>query len=77
MLWPVQTSFAAEFASSMVVPDHPGSRWADPDVQARRRAEKEKQHREIGENYQRMTAEQEERLNREEREHFAASRRAT
>jgi hypothetical protein len=65
------------FTRGMAVPYHPGSHWADPDEQARRRAESEKHHREIGEHYQRMTAEQEDRINREERERMAASRWAT
>lgn len=51
--------------------------WSKPEVQSRRRAEVEKQHREIGEFYQRETEQQENRINAEERERFAASRRAT
>jgi hypothetical protein len=68
-LWPFTSSgaFAAEFVQSMVPSYHPGSRWAEPDEQARRRAEQEKNNREIGKNYQRMTEQQEERINAEER----------
>jgi hypothetical protein len=73
-LWPLTSSgsLAAAFADTMAVSYHPGSQWADPEVQQQRRADIEKQHHEIGEHYQRMTAEQEDRINREER-----SRRAT
>jgi hypothetical protein len=67
-IWPRSaTSFADAYAETTSAPYHPGSRWGAPEEQARRRAEKEKHHREIGENYQRMTAAQEERINREER----------
>ena len=74
-LWPLTSSgsLAAAFAETMMVPYHPGAAWSDPAIQAQRRAEQEKQNRETGKNYQRMTAEQEDRINREERERFAAS----
>jgi hypothetical protein len=65
---PKQTSMAAEFASIMAAPPHPGSHWADPEVQQQRRDESEKTHHRIGEFYQRETKQQEERINREERE---------
>jgi hypothetical protein len=78
-LWPctTSTSFAAAYAETMTAPYHPGPRWADVDEQARRRAEKEKRHHEIGEHYQRMTAEQEDRINREERERMTTSKQVT
>jgi hypothetical protein len=75
-LWPCTPSLAAQYAAlSVAVPYHPGALWSDPEVQAQRRAEKEKQNREIGEHYQRMTAEQEDRINREERERVQKHRR--
>jgi hypothetical protein len=55
----------------MIVPYHPGDRWCDPDVQAGRRAEIEKQQREIAAYHERAARDQEERLNREERERLA------
>jgi hypothetical protein len=58
----------------MTVPYHPGDRWCDPDVQARRRAEIEREQREIAYYHARATRDQEERLYREERERFAATR---
>jgi hypothetical protein len=69
-LWPLQSSgsMAAAFASGMAVPPHPGINWTDPEVQHQRRAEIDKQHREIGEHYQQQTRDQEERVNREERQ---------
>jgi hypothetical protein len=72
-LWPVQNpnSFAAEFASSMVVPPHPGAHWADPEVVARRRQEAEREQQRIGEFYEQQTAAQEQRQNAEEKERFA------
>jgi hypothetical protein len=77
-LWPNTLSLAAQYAATAVsYPYHPGAAWSDPNVQAQRRAEQAKQNREIGEHYQRMTAEQEDRINREERERMTASRRAT
>jgi hypothetical protein len=76
-LWPCTTSLAAQYAQSTVVPYHPRAAWCEPEVQAQRRAEQEKQNRQMGEHYRRMTAEQEDRINREERERLAASRRAT
>ncbi len=73
-LWPVQCgSFAAAYAESMPASmPHPSGRWGEPEVAARRRAEAEKQNREIAANYQRMAADQEDRL---ERERIAALRR--
>jgi hypothetical protein len=67
-LWPCTLSLAAQYAQSMLAPAyHPGARWGEPDVQARRRAEQEKNNREIGKHYERMTEQQEERINAEER----------
>jgi hypothetical protein len=74
--WRAANSFAVACAQSMVAPYHPGARWAEPEVQARRRAEAEKQQREIAEHYARMSREQEDRQNAEEKERFAASRRS-
>jgi hypothetical protein len=78
-LWPLTSSgsFAAAFASSMTAPAYSPADWSKPEYQAQRRAEKEKNNREIGKNYQRMTEQQEDRINAEERERFAASRRPT
>ena len=79
-LWPLTSSgsFAAAFASSMMTASaYSPADWSKPEYQAVRRAEQEKNNREIGENYQRMTEQQEERINAEERERFAASRRPT
>jgi hypothetical protein len=77
-LWPLTSSgsLAAAFAG-MAIPYHPGANWADADEQSRRRAEIDKQHHRIGDFYQHQTEDQEERINAEERERFAASRRAT
>jgi hypothetical protein len=55
----------------MTVPYHPGGAWADPDVQAQRRAEIEKQQREIAAYHQQAAHDEEERVNREERKRFA------
>jgi hypothetical protein len=80
MRWPEQTStsFAAAYAAgTMTVPYHPGAAWSDPEVQAQRKSEADKQQREIGEHYAKMSEEQTERINREERERFTASRRVT
>ncbi|MEH6950711.1 hypothetical protein V4R08_05100 [Nitrobacter sp. NHB1] len=71
-LWPLRhsNSLAVAVAASMIVPYHPGGSWADPDVQALRRAEIEKQQGEIAAYHERAASDQEERLNREERERF-------
>jgi hypothetical protein len=73
----VEGGLAVAMAQSMVPPAYNPADWSKPEVQQQRRAGLEKQHREIGEFYQRQTEQQEERINREERERFAASRRAT
>ena len=57
----------------MVVPPHPGPRWADDDVRQQRKAEGEKQHREMASYYEQATKDEEDRKNREERERFAAA----
>jgi hypothetical protein len=62
---------AVALAQSMAPPTYDPADWSKPEVQARRRAEVEKQHREIGEHYQTMTVEQEDRINREERERMS------
>jgi hypothetical protein len=75
-LWPSTLSLAEQYAAlTTAVPSHPGSRWGEPEFQEQRRAEKEKEHRRMGEHYARMTAEQEDRINAEARENFAASRK--
>jgi hypothetical protein len=76
-LWPLRrsNSLAAAVATSMTVPYHPGGAWADPDVQAQRRAEIQKEQREIAAYHERAASDQEARINREERERFAATRR--
>jgi hypothetical protein len=66
---------AAAFAQSMIVP-HPGSAWADPDVQQRRRAAVMAEQEQIGAYHEQATKQQEERLNREERERAQAFRHA-
>lgn len=68
-IWPLQSSgsFAAGFASGMVVP-HPGANWSSADVQAQRRAEAEKEQARIADFYAEQTKTQEERQNREQRE---------
>jgi hypothetical protein len=73
-LWPLRrsNSLAAAVATSMTIPYHPGGAWADPEVQAQRRAEIEKEQREIAAYHERAASAQEERLDREERERFAA-----
>jgi hypothetical protein len=74
MLWPPTSSgsFAAELAQSMIVPAHPGPRWADDDIPQERRKEFEKEKQRLGEFYQEQTAAQEERQNAEERERFVS-----
>jgi hypothetical protein len=75
-LWPPLTlSLAEHYAALSMAPYHPGAAWCEPEYQARRRADQAKQNRELSEHYARMTAEQEDRINREEKEHFAASRK--
>ncbi|OJU24194.1 MAG: hypothetical protein BGN91_00930 [Nitrobacter sp. 62-13] len=73
-VWPLRhsNSLAVAVAASMSVLYHPGGAWAEPEVQARRRAEIEKQQREIAAYHERTTSDQEARINREERERFAA-----
>jgi hypothetical protein len=72
-LWPpLELSWnatAAAFAQSMTVPD-PGGHWADPDVQLRRRAAIMAEQEQIAAYHEQATKQQEERLNREERERF-------
>jgi hypothetical protein len=69
-IWPPRhsNSLAVAVAASMTVPYHPGGAWADPDVQAQRRAEIEKEQREIAAYHERAASDQEARINREERE---------
>lgn len=69
-LWPITSSLAAAYVQGMTAPRHPGAAWADPDVQARRRAETEKEQQRLAEHYAEATEQQESRLNREERERF-------
>lgn len=73
-VWPKghSNSLAAAFAESMGLPYHPGGSWADADVQAQRRKEFEKQKRENAAFHKKAAAQQEARLNREERERFVA-----
>jgi hypothetical protein len=67
-IWPPkQPSMAAEFAG-MAVPYHPGAAWSDPEVREQRRQEVASEHHRIGEFYQQQTKDQEERVNREERQ---------
>jgi len=74
-IWPRRHSgsFAAEFVQSMVFALHPGQHWADPEVQARRLAEIEKEQAQIAAYHQRAAKEEEDRINRQEREKFATS----
>jgi hypothetical protein len=71
-LWPHGSSgsLAAAYAQGMAAPYHPGSNWADPEVQQRRRAEVEKEQQRLAEHYAQAAEQQESRLNREERERF-------
>ncbi|HZV03629.1 MAG TPA: hypothetical protein VE999_00935 [Gemmataceae bacterium] len=66
----VNGSFAASFAQSMIFPSGPGDRWSDPEVQAQRRAEIEKEQARLADYYTQQGKAQEERLNREEAERF-------
>jgi hypothetical protein len=74
-LWPLRhsNSLAVAVAASMIIPYHPGGSWADPDVQAQRREEIDKQQREMAAYHEQAARDQEERLNREERERFATA----
>jgi hypothetical protein len=78
--WPLRkpggkfNGLAAAFAETMITPYHPGSRWADPDEQARRCAETEKENARLATHHEQATKDQEARLNRGERERFAARR---
>jgi hypothetical protein len=78
-LWPVQSSgsLAASFAGSMAVPPHPGSHWGDrndPIVQEQRRAV-ERSQLSLAAYHDVAAKDEEARINHEERERFAASRR--
>jgi hypothetical protein len=76
-LWPLTSSgsLAAAFADAMTVPYSPGAAWSDPEVREQRRKEGDREKQRIGEHYAKMTKEQEERLNAEERDRVAALRR--
>jgi hypothetical protein len=68
MLWPKRHfgSLAAEFAHSMIPPDM-GDRWSEPEAQAERRREIERQQAQLDEFYRHETERQEARLNAEAR----------
>jgi hypothetical protein len=63
-------NLAAVMAQSMVPSAYDPARWSDPEVRAQRRAEIMKEQQRIGEHYARMTEEQEQRQNAEERQRF-------
>jgi len=70
-------SFAASYAQSMVPPTYVvGDKWSDPEVQAQRRAEIEKEQKRIGEFYEQQAVEQEKRWNEEERARFQQQHRS-
>jgi hypothetical protein len=71
-LWPTTSSgsFAAMAVAGMTVP-HPSADWSTDEVREQRKAEGEKQHREMASYYQQATKDEEDRKNREERERFA------
>jgi hypothetical protein len=69
--WRAANSSAAAFAASMAPPTYDPARWSDPEQQAARRAEADKQQREMGAHYQQAGKDQEARQNEEERERFA------
>jgi hypothetical protein len=73
--WPLPSSFASDFATSMRFDTHPGQHWTDPDVQQRRRAELEAEQQKNAEYHQAAAREQEARVNRQERERFSAQQR--
>ena len=69
---------ASAFAQTMMMPQpHPGGRWGEPENQQQRRAVAEKENAQMAAYHEQATSDEEDRLNREERERFAASRRAT
>jgi hypothetical protein len=76
-LWPQRsaTSFAAEFASGMVAPSHPGANWGSFEERERRRAIAEKENARMGAWHDEAQKTEEERINREAREQFAGPRR--
>jgi hypothetical protein len=61
---------AAEFAQAMV-PPAVGGRWSEPETQAERRREIERQQAQLAEFYQQETERQEARQNAEARERIA------
>jgi hypothetical protein len=67
-------SFAASFASSMVMPPHPASNWGAPDVQAQRREAIEAEQTRIARHMADATKQQEDRINAEARERAVAMR---
>ncbi|HZR88424.1 MAG TPA: hypothetical protein VFB02_16575 [Bradyrhizobium sp.] len=71
--WRAANAFAASFAQSMVPAAHPGAAWGEPENQAQRRAEVEKEQQRLASFYEQQTADQEARQNQEERERFAAT----
>jgi hypothetical protein len=75
-IWPQHSSgsFAAEFAQGMTTA-HPGARWGEPDIQAQRRAEAERENARMAAYHDQAAKDEEERINRQERELFAERRR--
>jgi hypothetical protein len=69
--WRAANSFAAAYSASMTPHANAAAHWADPEVQAQRRAEAEKRQREMGAYYEQAGKDQETRQNAEERERFA------
>lgn len=65
-------SLAVLCAQSAVVP-HPGPRWCDPDFQAQRRLEIEKEQATIARYHEQAAKAEEDRQNREERDRFNAA----
>jgi hypothetical protein len=73
-LWPTRSSgaMAAEFSQGMVMAPHPGANWSRPEVQAQKREEIDRNQKHQADWYSAASADQEDRLNRDEALRFAA-----
>ena len=75
-LWPPKEKpFGVVFAETMIAPPPPGANWAAPEVTAQRRAEAVREQNHLAQYYASASAQQEERVNREERERMTSATR--
>jgi len=76
-IWPQRspTAMAAEFAQTMMAPSHGGANWSSAAELARRRAAIEADQARSAAYHEQAAKDEEERINREERERFQHQRR--